>query len=115
MDANRHDQMRAAVQRFHEAHPEVWHLFCRFTLERIRLGFKQYSADAIFHRIRWETAKPTYTRGEEFKLNNNHVAFYSRRFAKTHPQHADFFNTRKQTSAAAPPAPAHELGPGDFQ
>lgn len=98
---------------FHRAHPEVLALFERFTLERIGLGFKNYSADAIFHRIRWEMARPTYAKGEEFKLNDHYTAFYARAFMRQHPEHEGFFRTRVQKSATRGPM-THEPTPADL-
>lgn len=93
---SRHEQLYGEVRRFHQEHPEVWRLFERFTLERIRLGFKHYSADAIMHRVRWETSAGS--KGDAPAINNNYVAFYARRFMNIHPEHDGFFKTRVQKS-----------------
>ena len=79
---------------YDEAHPEVWRLFCRFTLDRIALGFEHYSSDAILHRIRWETDAGV-AGGEDIKINNNWTSFYARKFHRMHPQHRGFFRTRR--------------------
>lgn len=71
----------------------VWAAFERFTFEAIDAGLKHYSADAVLHRVRWETA--VAERGGEFKANNNFTSFYSRKWAKTHPEFADFFRRRR--------------------
>jgi hypothetical protein len=111
----RREQMRQRCEEFHRRHPEVWEMFKGFTQDRIALGFESYSADAIFHRIRWETARPEYKRGEEFKLNDHYTAFYARRFHKAYPHLAGFFRTRKQTSEGADACNLPELGPGDYR
>ncbi len=49
-------------------------------------GFKHYSVNAIFERIRWEIDAG----GDgisTFKLNNNYRAFYARRFHRMYPEH----------------------------
>ena len=46
--------MVAQVAAFHENHPEVWDLFVQFSFQMINRGYKHYSANAIFERIRWE-------------------------------------------------------------
>lgn len=97
--STRLEELRAKCGEFHKAHPEVWTLFEDFTLDRIARGFKNYSADAIFHRIRWEMSKPTYAKGEEFKLNDHYTAFYARRFMRKYPEHEGFFRNREQKSA----------------
>lgn len=120
----RQEEMAEQCQAFHDEHPEVWRLFVKFTHNVIEAGFKNYSANAIFERIRWEVDvnTPTVTSkrfaslpadrsgningGEPvpipskqpFKLNNNYRAYYARRFHKMYPQHDGFFRTREQTS-----------------
>ena len=111
---SRYDQMRARCRAFHDGHPEVWDLFVRFTFERIWRGFKNYSADAIFHRIRWEMAQPTYEKGKEFKLNDHYTAFYGRRFMRLYPEHDGFFRLRRQTSKDDDACSLPELTPQDF-
>lgn len=86
-------------------------MFCQFTLDRIRRGFKNYSADAIFHRIRWEMQKPDYEVGKEFKLNDHYTAFYARAFMKSFPEHYGFFRTRTQVSRYGAPCNLPDLGP----
>lgn len=110
----RKEQMAEEAAAFHKAHPEVWTMFVLFTRDRIQRGFKAYSSDAIFHRIRWETAKPTYAPGEEFKLNDHHTAFYARRFMRMYPEFAGFFRTRKQLSENQPASTLPPLTPDDF-
>lgn len=90
--------MRVQVSVFHSKHPQVWSLFVHFTQEIINRGFKNYSVNAIFERIRWECDSVGGDGKSIFKLNNNYRAFYARRFHKMYPQHEGFFRTRKQTS-----------------
>jgi hypothetical protein len=73
------------------AHPKVWRLFERFAFERMSCGFERYSADAILHRIRWETDA---AHGSAPKINNDAAAFYARKFRERHPDRAAFFRTR---------------------
>ena len=114
MSRSRHDELREAVIRFHEKHPEVWELFKKFTFERINKGFKNYSSDAIFHRIRWEMSLPEYEKGKEFKMNDHYTAFYARAFMERFPKFEGFFRTRKQPSKESPAVCLPELGPDDF-
>ena len=126
MNTTRHDEMREAAIRFHREHPEVWQLFVRFTFELIHRGFQHYSARAIFHRIRWETAEAGVDQEKEFKIGNNHSPFYARRFMAMYPQYAPvfdedgkkvehgFFRTREQISKREVRWDLPELGPQDF-
>jgi len=88
---------RTLLRRFAEfdlANPEVWRLFERFTFDRILRRFSHYSADAILHRVRWETAVVTNDESGEFKINNDYSCCYARKFRDKHPNHADFFAVR---------------------
>lgn len=78
---------------FHSMNPKVYELFKRFTFEAIAKKHRHYSADAIMHRVRWETS--VQTAGGDFKINNNHVAFYARLFMSDFPEYQGFFETRK--------------------
>jgi hypothetical protein len=110
----RFDEMQAACQHFHNEHPEVWEYFVKFTLERIRRGFKHYSSNAIFERIRWELGDVGEDGVEQFKLNNNYRPFYARRFMRVYPQYDGFFRTRVQKSEKMPAICRPELTPQDF-
>jgi hypothetical protein len=78
---------------FDSAFPEVWELFKQFTFECIAEQLSRYSADAVLHRIRWET-KSAIDDGSRFKINNNYSAMYSRKFREMYPEYAGFFRTR---------------------
>lgn len=88
--------MAAKFAEFDQRHPEVWLLFKDFTFEMIGTGRKHYSADAIMHRVRWETdiAVRPGDEKDQYKINNNHIAFYARKFNKAYPQHEGFFRMR---------------------
>jgi hypothetical protein len=91
LDLTADTSMSAKFSKFHAANPEVWNLFKRFTSEIMDAGNTHYSADAVLHRVRWETALST---GETFKINNNYSAFYARLYHREFPKHAGFFMTR---------------------
>jgi len=110
----RRDEMVAQVAAFHENHPEVWDLFVQFSFQMINRGYKNYSANAIFERIRWE--KDAGGDGvTQFKLGNNYRAFYSRRFMRVYPEHEGFFRTRDQKSGDQPATHLPELTPNDYE
>ena len=79
---------------FHDANPQVYDLFKRFTRHAIFAGRSSYSARAIFHRMRWHTG--IETGGDEWKLNNNYSPYYARLFMIENPQHDAFFETRER-------------------
>lgn len=110
---DRHEEMRQQVIDFSRDNPDVWRLFCGFTFDRINRGFKNYSANAIFERIRWE--KDVGGDGVAiFKLNNNYRAFYARAFMRKYPEHNGFFRTREQISKETPASYLPELTPADY-
>lgn len=103
--ATRHEQMMIEFVEFNRAHPEVWRYFCANSLRLIRRGRNHYGAQAVMEVIRYHYA--TSETAEQFKINNNHIPFYSRAFGLVYPEHADFFSRRIQRS--------HESAPRDGQ
>jgi len=111
---DRHEEMRQQVIEFTKDNPDVWRLFCDFTFDRINKGFKNYSANAIFERIRWE--KDIGGDGvAQFKLNNNYRAFYARAFMRKYPEHNGFFRIREQISKEEYASNLPELAPSDYE
>ena len=103
MSESRLEQLRRKATEFHSKFPEVWDLFCKFTFDRIKLGFERYSADAVMHRVRWETAAGRQADGSApYKINDHHVTFYGRRFMVVYPEHDGFFQLRAQRTAGRP-------------
>ena len=80
-------------ERFHQAHPDIYKLFKQFAFEKIVMGFKHYSADAVLHAVRWHCDVSTTNQAP--KINNNYTAFYARMFHKDFPEYDGFFETRK--------------------
>jgi hypothetical protein len=78
---------------WHKDNPQVWVLFERFALEAISHGRKKISHWLIVNRIRWETT--IVTTGGDFKISNDHIAFYARLWKAKHPEHKDLFNTKR--------------------
>lgn len=111
---SRYDEMRDQARAFHQAHPKVWELFCKFTRERIARGFKNYSVNGVFERIRWETDQVDVDGKNSFKLNNNFRPFYARGFMVKFPQHDGFFRIRKQISKNEPATHLPPLNPDFF-
>lgn len=109
------DQMKQAVIEYHRTHPEVWDLFVKYTFDRINQGFKNYSVNGVFERIRWHKGNVGGDGHSEFKIGNNHRPFYARRFMKMYPQHDGFFRTRIQKSAFDSPLGSGEVRPSDIE
>ena len=93
VDIEAETALKKKFREFHDNNPRVWELLQRFTLEVINKGFKHYSVKAVFERIRWHT--DVETSDPEFKLSNNHTAYYSRMFMDKYPEHEGFFRTNR--------------------
>ncbi len=74
---------------FDAANPAVWNLFDDTVMEHIEFGVTHLSADYIVHVLRYKALK---TRSKDgFMINNNHVAYYARKFARLRSEHASIF------------------------
>lgn len=91
---------RQKFEEFDAKYPDVYEMFERFTFEKIRQGYKHYSAMAVMQRVRWETeaGADLFSSGEPFKVNNNHVPYYARKFHAEHPRFDGFFRMRSVKS-----------------
>lgn len=76
---------------WHKQNPHVWELFIDYTFQAIGSGRSHYSVNAIFERIRWHT--DIESKGDQFKISNNHRAYYARYFNHCYPEHEGFFRT----------------------
>ena len=79
---------------YHKANPQVFNLFKHFANEARSKGYAQYSAKAIFERVRWEVSVNTND-PEKFKMNNNYTSRYARLLITSDPSFADFFRNRE--------------------
>ncbi len=77
-------------EKFHLDNPKVYQLFCYFTQKVRTAGYTKYSAEAIFNQIRWYTT--IETTGDEYKINNDYKAYYSRKYMNDHE--INIFRTR---------------------
>jgi len=82
--------------KWHKQNPHFYELFEHFTFKAINKGHKKLSAWLIVNRIRWETA--IETTGEDYKISNDFIAYYSRLFMHYHPEYSGFFATKKLTT-----------------
>ena len=89
-----HSAGKRAMWKFHKENPIVWELFQKYTFKAIEAGLQTSSAWFIVNRIRWET--DVDTKGSEFKISNNHIAYYARYFHTMYPEHNGFFKLKPQ-------------------
>lgn len=83
---------------YHAANPQIYDIFKRYALQAIERGFKHLSAEFIYNAIRWET--PVSASGDDFKINNNFKAWYSRLFMQEYPEYSGFFRKRESKADA---------------
>ena len=79
---------------YHQENPIVWELFVAYTKKAMEAGFTHYGAKSIMERIRWHTN--IETKGDTFKISNNHTAYYARHFEQMFPQHKGFFRIKER-------------------
>ena len=80
-----------AFNLFDSEHPEFWDMFKKFTFEAVNSGRIKFSARTIYERMRWYTEIDS---GGTYKVNNNWVPFYARKFMDCYPEHNTLFETR---------------------
>ena len=83
---------------FHNDNPHVYTLFKRFTFMAIGRGHQRLSAWMIANRIRWETQIETIS-VEDYKLSNDYIALYARKFMKDYPEFDGFFRIKEMKRA----------------
>lgn len=100
IDGGTPTSLEIEFKEYDKANPQVWDYFCRFAFEAIEAGRVTLSVSLIIERIRWEVFVVTKS-NDGFKINNNHRAFYARKFMKFYPQHKDIFRTRTSVADQA--------------
>lgn len=90
-----HFTLREKFELFDAANPEVYTLFVKYAKEVLSKGIKRYSIWAVANRVRWhylfETERPS---GEQFKISNNYLSFYSRKIMRDEPELNRFFQVK---------------------
>lgn len=86
------EQLIAEFEAFHRANPQVFATFTRFANEAVNSGRPRFGAQMIIERVRWYTL--VETSDPDFKINNNHAAFYTVLWQARNPGYAHLFNNR---------------------
>ena len=86
-------RLQREFNEFDKANPNVWKLFKRFAFQALQRGYTRFSVSSIYERIRWEV-KMTTLSNDDFKINNNHRAYYARKWNAKYPHLAKFFEIR---------------------
>jgi hypothetical protein len=83
---------RQKTEEWLRLNPQVWSLFQRFALEKVRQN-RPFGVKALIERVRWDV--PIQTEGNEFKICNSFAPYIARKLIETYPQMKDFIVTRK--------------------
>ena len=88
-------ELEARFETFDRENPHVYRLFDRFTLQAVNAGRTRFSAWAVVNRIRWFTS--IETTDQDYKINNDFIALYARKFMRLHPEHGGIFSIKEMT------------------
>ena len=83
-----------AFETFDNNNPHIYQAFEKYTLDLIKSGHKHSSAWLVINRMRWDSAIKTTT-DLDYKIPNDFIGIYARRFHKRHPNHGEFFKVKK--------------------
>lgn len=75
-----------------EKNPHLLYHCYRLCLRAKERGITQWSADAMFHVLRWETA--VTTGDHDLKINNNYSSLIARDLMAEYPELEGFFSLR---------------------
>lgn len=78
-------------EKYDRENPIIWEHYEKVTFQTIAKGFSHYSSMGVMQIVRWTTKA---SGNDGYKVNNNYVADYARKFMEKHPQHKGFFRTR---------------------
>jgi len=88
------DKLQAKWELVKEANPELLDTCYQLCLRARQRGIKRWSADAMFHVLRWETALNTEADDIAVKVNNNYSSLVARDLMDTYPDLEGFFSLR---------------------
>ncbi len=88
------DKLQAQWEVVKEANPSFLDECYRLCLYARSKGFKRWSADAMFHVLRWESASTTSSDDINAKINNNYSSLAARDLMNEHPELEGFFSLR---------------------
>lgn len=91
-------ELQVKFEEYDRKNPRVYALFKKYTKDAIRRGHQKLSGWFIVNIIRWEEGVDVKT-GEEFKISNDFIALYTRKFVEEHPKHREFFTLKQMKRA----------------
>ena len=82
--------MKSFLQ-YDQENKEIYEAFKDITMQYIKQNYKHIGAKNVCEIIRWQTM---ISGNDEFKINNNYVSGYARKFEKEFPQFEGLFRKR---------------------
>lgn len=84
--------VKARYDNWRLAYPRAFLMFEKFANEAKAAGFEQYSPRTLAELVRWHG---DIEKVEDFKLNNNYIAYMARELIAKDPSFAGFFALRR--------------------
>jgi hypothetical protein len=78
-------------EKYNQENPQIYTEFKRLTNMLVSRGYKRVGSRQILEAIRWQTM---ISGNDDFKINNNYGAYYSRLFEKDYPWLEGIFEKR---------------------
>lgn len=85
-------KIQASFKKYNQENPIVYELFKQKANALYKKGFRHYSAWAILTNIRVQ--HNLTGRQAQFKVNNDHIALFSRKLMADDPKFKGFFTTK---------------------
>ena len=79
---------------FHVTNPHIYELFIKYALIAAQVR-DTFSARSIWERIRWDGMIQTKDGVGDFKLPDNLISRYARKFMQDYPSLKGFFRTKR--------------------
>lgn len=86
---------RELFEAFHARNPGVYSELERMCQALVDRGRRRIGIGMLFEVLRWNYYLATTDPDSEFRLNNNHRAYYARLIIERHPEWADLFQLRQ--------------------
>jgi hypothetical protein len=88
------DKLKADWKQVRLANPQLMPALAQLCHQAVSRGFRHWSADALFHVLRWETGISTDDCG--LKINNNYTALAARDLMEEYPEFDGLFQLRER-------------------
>jgi len=98
--SNRPTDPKDRFEQFHNANPHVYVEILKRSTQLKNVGVRVFGMQALLEAMRFDYT--IRTAGGDFKLNNDHAAFYSRKLMIEHNEFRGMFHLRKSVADRYP-------------